>query len=65
MSFKAITYYVFLSITVADYGALQSRDLCLLSKYASKRITLLRGYIHPNEQPVVFMPQLLCLFAAH
>ena len=45
-----------------DYGVLQSRDFRLLSKHASKpvclvfylqQITLLRGYIHPNEQPVV------------
>ena len=52
MSFNAIKYYVI-------YKSL-SRDLCLLSKYASKltlrQIILLIGYIHTNEQPVVFIP---------
>ena len=50
-----------------DYGTLLSRDLRLLSKYVSKLVclvlicaklfvNLLIGYIHPNEQPVVFIP---------
>ena len=29
------------------------------------QIILLRGYIHPNEQPVVFIQYMLCRFAAH
>ena len=41
----------------------------LLSKYVLIvlicDITSLRGYSHPNEQPVVYMPQMLCPFAAH
>ena len=49
-----------------DYGALESRDLRLLLKINClknflprvnlRQITLLRGYIHPNEQPVIFIP---------
>ena len=57
----------------SDFGALLSRDLPLLSKYAStlfslvliRHITSLTGYIDPNEQLVVFMQQMVCLFAAH
>ena len=43
MSFNAIKYYVFYKseITVTDYGALLSRDLRLLSKYASTLVCVL------------------------
>ena len=30
-----------------------------------RQITSLRGYVHPIEQPVLIMPQMLCPFAAH
>ena len=55
-----------------DYGALLSRDLRLLSKYASnmprvnlRQITLLRGYIHPNEQPVIYLYHKCFVFFLH
>ena len=53
MSFNTLNHYVCLNI-VTDYDALQSCHLRELSKHAS--ITLLKDYVHPNEQPVVFMP---------
>ena len=62
MSFNALKYYVCLNyVTVMDYDALQSRGLPLLSNICLLRanwrqITLLKGYIHTNEQPVVFIP---------
>ena len=64
----------FFKITVTDYDALLSRDLGLAIKICLKtclprinlrQIILLRGYIHPNEQPVIFIPYMLCLFAAY
>ena len=39
MSFNAIKYYVFYK-SLTDYGALESFDLHLLSKYASKLVFL-------------------------
>ena len=62
MSFNAIKYYVlYKSLTLAI-------KICLKTSLPGvnlRQITSLRGYIHPNEQPVVFMPQMLCPFAAH
>ena len=42
--------------------------ICLktcLPRVNLRHIILLRGYVHPNKQPVVFLPKMLCLFAAH
>ena len=33
--------------------------------FASQNMNWMRCYIHSNEQPVVFIPYMLCHFAAH
>ena len=38
------------------YACYQNMPQNCLSLVNLRQITLLRGYIHPNEQPVVFMP---------
>ena len=68
MSFNAIKYYVFyinychgLGRTTVTWFTFASK-ICLktcLPRVHLQQITSLRGYIHPNEQPVVFMPQML------
>ena len=65
MSFKAIKYYVFfinhyhgLWRTTVTWFTLALKT-CLktcLPRVNLRQITLLRGYIHPNEQPVIFIP---------
>ena len=40
MSFNAITYYGVFLITLTDNGALESRDLRVVSKYVSKLVCL-------------------------
>ena len=40
MLLNAIKYYDFVEITVTDYGAPLSRDLRLLSKYASTLVCI-------------------------
>ena len=56
MSFNAIKYYGFYK-SLSRIMAHNSVNL--------RQILLLRGYIHPDEQPVVFMPYMLCHFAAY
>ena len=51
MSFNAIIYYFFIN---------HCHGLCSLvtcfPRVNLQQITLIRGYIRPNEQPVVFIP---------
>ena len=64
MSFNAIQYYVFyksLTRIMAHYSHViyAAIKICLetcLSRVSLRQKTLLTGYIHPNEQPVVFIP---------
>ena len=64
MSFNAIKYYVFyksLSRIMAHYchviyGCYQIFLKTCLPRVNLRQITLLIGYIHPNEQPVIFIP---------
>ena len=64
MSFNAIKYYVFhksLSRIMAHYSHViyAYYQICLktcLPRVNLRQITLLRGYIHANEQPVIFIP---------
>ena len=65
MSFNAIKYYVFyqsLSPIMAHYChviytlALKVWLKTCLPRVNLRQITLLRGYIHPNDQPLVLMP---------
>ena len=65
MSFNAIKYYVFF---INHYHGLWrtrvtwftlAMKICLktcLPRVNLRQITLLRGYKHPNEQPVIFIP---------
>ncbi len=63
MSFNAIKYYVFLYKSLSRIMAHKSHVIyACYKKYASKlvnvnlrQITFLRGYIHPNEQSVMFI----------
>ena len=61
MSFNIITYYIGLNhchglrrttVTLAIKTCLKNG----LPRDALRQITLLRSYIHLNEQPVVFIP---------
>ena len=64
MSFNAITFFVFcinhchgIWRTTVTWFTLAIK-ICLktcLPRVNLQQITLLRGYIHPNEQPVVFI----------
>ena len=68
MSFNAITFNVFFFINHCHGFTFAIKICCLktcLSGVNLRQITLLIGYIHPNGQPVVFIPYMLCLFAAH
>ena len=74
ISFNAIKYYGFFYQSLSRIMAHYSHVICAynqnmpqncLSRVNLQQITSLRGYIHPNEQAVLFMPQMLCPFAAH
>ena len=73
MSFNAIKYYGFyksLSRIMAHnsdviYASYLNMPQSFLPRVNLRQILLLRGYIHPDEQPVVFMPYMLCHFAAY
>ena len=64
MSFNTIKYYVvyqslsrIMATTVTRFTL--AIKICLktcLFRVILRQITLLGGYIHPNEQPVVFIP---------
>ena len=64
MSFNAIKYYVLyktLSRIMAHYSHViyACIKICFetcLPRVNLRQITLLTDYIHPNEQPVVFIP---------
>ena len=74
MSFNATKYNVFLINhchglwrTTLTWFTLAIK-ICLktcLPRVNLRQIILLRGYIHPNEQAVVFIPQMLCHIAGH
>ena len=69
MSFNNILrLFKSLSRSMAHYShmiyACYQNKTCL-PRVNMRQITLLRGNTHPNEQPVVFIPYMLCPFAAH
>ena len=73
MSLNTLQYYVCLNlchglwrITVSSVVlAIKTCFKTGLPRVNLLQITLLRGYVQSNEQPVVFIPKMLCRFAAH
>ena len=74
MSFNAIKHYVFFinhchglwrtTVTLFTLAIKICFKTCL-HRVNLRQITTQRGCIHPNEQPVVLMPQMLRPIAAH
>ena len=61
----ALTFFRALKTFRLTFLRMRNKCKITLPRVNLRQITLLRGYIHPNEQPVTFIPHMLCLLAAH